>query len=46
MLKVFLIDPAGQVREIYSSAFLHPAVMLNDIRTLALESGAGVRSAR
>ena len=37
MLKVFLIDPRGRVREIYSLAFLQPEVMLNDIRTLALE---------
>jgi protein SCO1/2 len=37
MLKVFLIDPRGKVREIYSLAFLQPEVMLNDIRTLALE---------
>ena len=38
MLKLFLIDNAGVVREIYSLAFLHPEVMLNDIRTLLLES--------
>ncbi|MEO7494117.1 MAG: SCO family protein [Massilia sp.] len=37
MLKVFLIDPQGQVREIYSTAYLMPEVMFNDIRTLALE---------
>ena len=37
MLKVFLIDRRGMVREIYSLAFLQPDVMLNDIRTLALE---------
>lgn len=37
MLKVFLLDPRGRVREIYSAAFLHPQVMLNDIKTLALE---------
>jgi protein SCO1/2 len=37
MLKVFLIDPAGKVREIYTLAFLQPEVMLNDIRTLAME---------
>jgi cytochrome oxidase Cu insertion factor (SCO1/SenC/PrrC family) len=37
MLKVFLIDPAGTVREIYSLAYLHPSVIVNDIRTLALE---------
>jgi protein SCO1/2 len=35
MLKVFLIDPRGMVREIYSLAYLQPEVMLNDIRTLA-----------
>lgn len=39
-LKVFLIDPRGRVREIYSTAFLLPAVVLNDIRTLALEKSA------
>ena len=39
MLKMFLIDSNGQVREIYSSAFLLPSVILNDLRTLAMESG-------
>ena len=38
LLKVFLLDEAGQVREIYSSAFLHPEVMFNDIKTLVLEA--------
>ena len=33
-LKVFLIDPAGRVREIYSTAYLMPLMILNDIRTL------------
>jgi len=37
MLKLFLIDGAGRVREIYSTAFLHPEAMLNDVRTLAME---------
>jgi len=41
MLKMFLIDRAGVVREIYSLAFLQPVVMLNDIRTLYLEEQAG-----
>jgi cytochrome oxidase Cu insertion factor (SCO1/SenC/PrrC family) len=36
-LKVFLIDGAGQVREIYSTAYLMPAMILNDIRTLDRE---------
>ena len=38
MLKVFLLDRDGMVREIYSSAFLHPQVMLNDIETLVLQA--------
>jgi len=37
VLKVFLIDTAGDVREIYSSMFLHPQTVLNDIETLLLE---------
>lgn len=37
VLKVFLIDRAGYVREIYSSNFLHPQSVLNDIETLLLE---------
>jgi cytochrome oxidase Cu insertion factor (SCO1/SenC/PrrC family) len=37
VLKVFLIDPAGFIREIYSSAFLYPRAVLNDIETLVLE---------
>jgi protein SCO1/2 len=40
VLKVFLIDRAGYVREIYSSTFLHPRTVLNDIETLLLEDRA------
>jgi protein SCO1 len=40
MLKVFLIDPRGMVREIYSLAYLQPDVMLSDIRTLAMETSS------
>ena len=40
MLKMFLIDDHGEVREVYSLAFLQPQVMFNDIKTLALEAGA------
>jgi protein SCO1/2 len=39
MLKMFLIDARGNVREIYTLAFLQPQVMFNDIKTLALETG-------
>ena len=39
VLKVFLIDRAGYIREIYSSLFLHPQTVLNDIETLLMEEG-------
>ncbi|WP_081629049.1 SCO family protein [Methyloversatilis discipulorum] len=38
MLKLFLIDRDGRVREIYTTAFLMPEVMFNDIETLLLET--------
>jgi len=37
MLKMFLIDRTGMIREIYTLAYLQPEVILNDIRTLYLE---------
>lgn len=37
MLKVYLLDAGGNVREIYSTSYLHPAVLLNDIKTLLQE---------
>ena len=37
VLKLFLIDRRGSIREIYSTSFLQPQVLLNDIRTLLLE---------
>ena len=37
VLKVFLIDPKREVREIYSTSYLQPRMVLNDIRTLLLE---------
>jgi protein SCO1/2 len=36
-LKIFLLDTRGSVREIYSTAFLLPDVLFNDIQTLVLE---------
>jgi protein SCO1 len=38
LLKVFLIDPQGWVREIYSNQTLDPATILGDIKTLSLEA--------
>jgi cytochrome oxidase Cu insertion factor (SCO1/SenC/PrrC family) len=47
VLKVFLIDRTGSIREIYTSTFLHPRVVLNDIETLLLEERlASVRAPR
>jgi cytochrome oxidase Cu insertion factor (SCO1/SenC/PrrC family) len=40
MLKVYLIDAGGSVREIYSPSFLHQAVLFNDIKTLLMERPA------
>ena len=37
VLKVFLIDPRGMIREIYTTSYLFPDVVLNDIETLRLE---------
>jgi len=39
VLKIFLIDRAGYVREIYTSTFLHAQSILGDIKTLLMESG-------
>lgn len=39
MLKMFLIDAHGEVREIYTLAFIQPPVMFNDIKTLAMDAG-------
>lgn len=46
VLKVFLIDPAGFVREIYSSMFLHPQIVLNDVETLLMERSVPSESRR
>ena len=37
LLKVYLIDSKGNVREIYSTSFLNTQVLLNDIKTLLME---------
>ena len=43
-LKVFLIDRAGMVREIYSTAYLMPRMILNDIHTLDGEGRGVIRA--
>jgi len=39
LLRVYLIDPHKRVRNIYSVSFLHPDLLIADIRTLLLEQG-------
>jgi len=39
-LRVFLIDRAGKIRNIYSSGTLDPRLVLADVRTLMMESAA------
>jgi cytochrome oxidase Cu insertion factor (SCO1/SenC/PrrC family) len=44
VLKVFLIDTRGVVREIYTTSYLYPEVILNDIKTLRLEDRTARRT--
>ena len=39
ILRVFLLDKASRVRNIYSVSFLHADTVINDIITLAMEGG-------
>lgn len=41
LLRVFLVDRQGWIREIYGLGFLDPRVLVNDVRTLLLEEGRG-----
>lgn len=45
LLKIFLIDAAGRVREIYTTAYLLPDVLMNDVQTV-LRAGPVGRAAR
>jgi len=40
VLKVFLVDRDGYVRNVYSAGFLVPALVVNDIRTVLGRAGA------
>lgn len=39
ILRVYLIDPNFKIRNIYSVSFLHPDILLNDVKTLMIEDG-------
>ena len=38
LLRVFLIDTSGRIRNIYSTSFLHADTIANDIETLIRET--------
>lgn len=38
LLRVYLIDRKKRIRNIYSVSFLHPDLLVNDVKTLLLES--------
>ena len=40
LLRVFLIDRQGRVRNVYSPSFLHADTLVSDLRTLRIESHA------
>lgn len=37
ILRVYLVDTENKLRNVYSTAFLHPDIIINDIKTLILE---------
>ncbi len=39
ILRVYLIDPEFNIRNIYSVSFLHPDILLNDVKTLMIQDG-------
>jgi cytochrome c peroxidase len=39
ILRVFLIDPDLRIRNIYSVSFLHPDIIINDLKTVMMEYG-------
>jgi cytochrome c peroxidase len=41
VVRVYLVDREGRLRNVYSSSFLHAAVIANDVQTLLLEAGSG-----
>lgn len=40
ILRVYLIDQQRQVRNIYNLSFLHPDILINDVKTLLMEQAA------
>jgi len=45
ILRVFLIDRQKRIRNVYSVSFLHPDTLINDVKTLLLETTASAGKA-
>lgn len=45
LLRVYLIDKAKRIRNVYSTAYLHPEALIGDLRTLRLRAGDGTATA-
>lgn len=45
ILRVFLIDPENRIRNSYSVTFLHPDIIVNDVKTLMMEDGVMEKTA-
>jgi cytochrome c peroxidase len=41
LLRVFLIDRAGAIRQVYSTSLLDPEALIADVKTILLEDGEG-----
>ncbi len=46
LLRVYLIDKARRIRNVYSTAYLHPEALIGDLRTLRLRAGDGTATAQ
>jgi cytochrome c peroxidase len=46
ILRVFLIDPARRIRNIYTVSFLHPDTLIGDVKTLLMEADAHTSEVR
>lgn len=44
ILRVFLIDRERRIRNIYSVSFLHPDVLLNDVRTVLMDEQGSLQA--
>lgn len=46
ILRVYLIDTKQQIRNIYNLSFLHPDILVNDVKTILMENEAQVAQSK